>query len=142
MPDLKIQLLDDRATIPYYQHPDDSGIDVYPLDHFFLEAGERKLIKLGFSLEIPEGYEIQIRSRSGLAIKHGVAVLNSPGTIDRGYTGEIGVILINHGTKGFFSDTSIAIAQLVLAPVVTAELTKVSFARITSRGDAGFGSTS
>lgn len=119
---LKVILLDERAIAPRYAHPGDSGLDVFPLESFELLGGERRLIKLGFSLGIPEGYEVQIRPRSGLALVSGVSVLNSPATIDAGYTGEVGVILMNYSQEVFTSIPKRAIAQLVLAPVAQAEI--------------------
>ena len=94
-----------------------------------------------FILELPEGYEAQIRPRSGLALKHGVTVLNSPGTIDADYRGEVQVILINHGDRAFAVTRGTRIAQLVVAPVTTAALTEVSELDKTTRGSGGFGST-
>jgi dUTP pyrophosphatase len=150
-PHLGVSLIDSRGKIPNYAHPDDSGLDVYPLECFWILPGERKLIKLGLSLRIPSGYEIQIRPRSGLALKEGITVLNSPATIDRGYTGEVGVILINHSTKMFKGHPSQAIAQLVLAPVAIAQLVLAPAAIALEeksvvendhlRGEGGYGSS-
>jgi dUTP pyrophosphatase len=142
-PRLGIILSDPRATIPNYAHPGDSGLDVYPLDFFRILPGQRKLIKLGFSLNIPPGYEVQVRPRSGLAIKAGVTVVNTPGTVDQSYQGEVGVILINHGEEVFRGSPTKAIAQLVLAPVAIAipKIIENYNLEETSRGLGAYGST-
>ena len=137
-----LQKLDDRARIPQYAHSLDAGMDVYPLESFKLLPFDRQLIKLGFAIAIPDGYEIQVRSRSGLALKKGVFVLNSPGTVDAGYRGEVGVILANFSDTIYSNDTSQAIAQLVLAPVIKAVF--VTTKELEKSGDRdvnGFGST-
>ncbi len=100
-----------------------------------------KLVSTGIFLEIPEGYEVQVRSRSGLAAKHGIMVLNSPGTIDSGYRGEVKVILKNHDHHSYYVKKGDRIAQLVMAPVVTAEIEEVSELTNTERNEGGFGST-
>ena len=102
---------------------------------------ERRLVRTGLALAIPPGYEAQVRPRSGLAAKHGVTVLNSPGTIDADYRGEIKVILINHGQAAFVIKRGERIAQMVIAPVVQAQLVPVASLTITDRGSGGFGST-
>jgi len=99
------------------------------------------LVKTGLSISLPEGYEVQVRSRSGLALKYGVAVLNSPGTIDSDYRGEIGVILINHGKDDFVIKRGDRVAQMVIASVVQAKLVEVEELGVTKRGGGGFGST-
>ena len=141
MVDCYFKQLDSRAIIPHYAHTGDSGMDVYPLEPFSLKPGDRKLIKLGFAISIPTGYEIQVRSRSGLALKKGVCVLNSPGTVDAAYRGELGVTLINTSSKVYFNDTSQAIAQLVVQKVVKVELKIVEELNKTERGTNGYGST-
>lgn len=106
-----------------------------------LAPGERMLVPTGLRLEIPAGYEIQIRPRSGLALKHGITLPNTPGTIDSDYRGPLGVILLNAGTEVFAVRHGDRIAQMVLAPVVQAEFVQVAALTETDRGDGGFGST-
>ena len=101
MPTLKFKKLREDAVIPSYAHPGDAGMDLCSAEDFILEPKKRKLISTGLSVEIPVGYEIQTRPRSGLAIKNGISLVNSPGTIDAGYRGEIGIIIINHGEENF-----------------------------------------
>jgi dUTP pyrophosphatase len=99
------------------------------------------LIPTGFALELPQSYEAQVRPRSGLALKHGVTLLNSPGTIDCDYRGELMVILVNHGTEPFLVQRGDRIAQLVIAPVASVEIVSVEALAETERGEGGFGST-
>lgn len=106
-----------------------------------LAPGARMLVPTGLRLEIPAGYEIQIRPRSGLALKHGITLPNTPGTIDSDYRGPLGVILLNAGTEAFAVRHGDRIAQMVLAPVVQAEFVQVATLTETDRGDGGFGST-
>ena len=106
-----------------------------------LEPGDRALIPTGFALEIPVGYEAQVRPRSGLALKHGVTLLNTPGTIDADYRGELMVILINHGSEPFLIRRGDRIAQLVIAPIAQVEVIAVDVLGATGRGQGGFGST-
>lgn len=107
----------------------------------YIEPGERLLVKTGIVIQLPPGHEAQVRPRSGLAIKHGIAVLNSPGTIDQDFRSELGVILINHGDTGFLVSDGDRIAQLVIAPVTVAALMEVDELDETVRGEGGFGST-
>ena len=143
--DLHITKLHPQAKIPDYKHQGDSGMDVYAPEPFYLKAQERKLIKLGIAIAIPDGCEIQVRSRSGLAFKKGLFVLNSPGTVDSSYTGELGVILANFGDSTYFNDGYVAIAQLVLVPVCRATLIETEKLDEAESGktrlEAGFGST-
>ncbi len=106
-----------------------------------LPPGARALVPTGFALELPHGYEAQVRPRSGLALKHGITMLNSPGTIDADYRGEVMVILINHGTEPFLVQRGDRIAQLVIAPVAQVEIVAVEALGDTERGPGGFGST-
>lgn len=106
-----------------------------------IKPGERALIPTGLLFEIPEGYEIQVRPRSGLALKHGITCLNSPGTIDSDYRGEIGVILINTGKEDFTVENNDRIAQIVLSPVIRADFVTTGILSETERGAGGFGST-
>ena len=106
-----------------------------------LKPGERRIVPTGFAIALPAGYEAQVRPRSGLAAKNGITVLNSPGTIDADYRGEIGVILINHGTDAFTVTRGMRIAQMVIAPFTTALWGEVKTLPETARGAGGFGST-
>ena len=138
---LKIKKLNDEAIIPKYQSELAAGFDLHSIEDYVLKKGERKLIKTGLAFEIEEGYEIQIRPRSGLAFKHGITVLNSPGTIDADYRGEIMVLLINLGEEDFEIKKGERIAQAVVAPVVQAKFEEVEKLSETKRGVGGFGST-
>jgi len=138
---LKIKKLNKEAIIPKYQSELAAGFDLHSIKDYVLKKGERKLIKTGLAFEIEEGYEVQIRPRSGLAFKHGITVLNSPGTIDADYRGEIMVLLINLGGEDFEIKKGERIAQAVVAPVVQAKFEEVEELSSTKRGDKGFGST-
>src|SRR5919199_1403063 len=138
---LKVVKLNKLAEIPKYAHANDAGLDVFSLEEIEIPAGESKLIHTGISIELPQGTEAQIRPRSGLALKHQITVLNTPGTIDEGYRGEIGVILINHGKEPFTITQGMKIAQMVITPVVRVEIEEVNSLSSTSRGTGGFGST-
>ena len=106
-----------------------------------LRPGERKLIRTGLVMALPPGTEAQMRPRSGLALRHGVTLLNAPGTVDEGYRGEIGVILINQGDAPFEITAGMRIAQMVIAPVARAAVREVAELQVTARGTGGFGST-
>jgi dUTP pyrophosphatase len=138
---LKILQLNELAIIPEYAHANDSGLDLFSIDELELSPGESKLIHTGISIELPPGTEAQIRPRSGLALKHQITVLNTPGTIDEGYRGEIGVILINHGKDYFQVTKGMKIAQMVISPVIRVEIEEVKMLSASARGDNGFGST-
>jgi len=132
-------------ALPAYQSAHAAGLDLVaavpdnaPL---MLAPGKHAMVPTGLAIALPEGFEAQVRPRSGLAAKHGITVLNSPGTIDADYRGEILVILINHGTEPFAIRRGERIAQMVIAPVVQAELVPVVALSETSRGAGGFGST-
>ena len=129
------------AELPSYASMLAAGADVRAAiqEEIILEPGATSLIPTGLCFEIPEGYEIQVRPRSGLALKHGITVLNSPGTIDADYRGEVKVIMINHGKTSFVVEPGMRIAQLVLAPVVMAEFEVEEALTITARGEGGFG---
>ncbi len=129
--------------LPDYATPSSAGLDLRAAveGSITLMPGERRLIPTGLILEIPEGYEGQVRPRSGLAVKHGITVLNSPGTIDADYRGEVKVILINLGDEPFILKRGERIAQLVIAPITRATLVEVEEITATARGEGGFGST-
>jgi dUTP pyrophosphatase len=138
---LKILKLDPAAILPRYEHPGDAGLDLFALKDYELLPGDRQLIQTGIALELPPQTEAQIRPRSGLALNHGITVLNSPGTIDAGYRGEIGVILINLGQTIFTVTTGMKIAQMVIAPVLRVNLETVVELAESQRGEGGFGSS-
>ena len=138
---LKIKKLNREAIIPAYQTSLAAGFDLHSIQDCVIKPMERKLIKTGLAFEIEEGYEVQIRPRSGLAFKYGVSVLNSPGTIDADYRGEIMVLLINLGNEEFEIKKGDRIAQAVVAPVIQAEFEEVDKLSDTERGKGGFGST-
>jgi dUTP pyrophosphatase len=132
-------------ALPQQQSSGAAGVDLLaalgPDDTLTLGAGRRALVPCGFAMALPEGYEAQVRPRSGLAAKHGVTVLNSPGTIDADYRGEIKVILINHGDAAFAIRRGDRIAQMVVAPVSAVSFNQVESLDATERGSGGFGST-
>lgn len=127
--------------LPAYATEGAAGMDVLSAEDVLLAPGARHAVATGLAVAIPQGYEIQVRPRSGLALKHGVTVPNTPGTIDSDYRGELKVILINHGKVAFEIRRGDRIAQLVLAPVVRASWLKVDELDETARGEGGFGST-
>jgi dUTP pyrophosphatase len=116
-------------------------MDVCAIEDHIILAGRRALIATGLAFELPDYCQIEVRSRSGLAIKHGIAVLNSPGTIDSNYRGELGVILINHGIEAFKVKAGDRIAQIVFMPFYTANLVDSELLEDSDRGSGGFGST-
>lgn len=116
-------------------------MDVVAAEHVVLAPGDRRAVATGLKLAIPNGFELQVRPRSGLALRHGITVPNTPGTIDSDYRGELKIILINHGTEPFSVARGDRVAQLVLAPVVQAAWEEVATLDKTDRGSGGFGST-
>ena len=139
--EIKILKLNQSAIIPDYAHSEDAGLDLFAIEEKEILPGETQLINTGIAIALPIGTEAQIRPRSGLALKHSVTVLNSPGTIDAGYRGEIGIILINHGKKSFQIVPGMKIAQMVVASIIQAKITVVEKLDSTSRNNKGFGST-
>jgi len=135
----------DGLPLPAYQTAHAAGLDlqaaVPETEPMVLAAGRHAMVPTGLSIALPEGHEAQVRPRSGLAARHGVTVLNSPGTIDADYRGEISVLLINHGTEAFTIRRGERIAQLVIAPVARAEFVVAAVLSTTERGSGGFGST-
>jgi dUTP pyrophosphatase len=145
MVQVSIKRLEHAAELPLpaYETAHAAGMDLMaciPAD-IQLQPGERALIPTGFSIALPEGFEAQVRPRSGLAAKHGVTVLNAPGTIDADYRGEVGVILINLGQSAFAISRGMRIAQMVIAPVARAIWHETDALDETQRGTGGFGST-
>ena len=130
-------------ALPAYETENSAGLDIRAFidETVVLKPSERRLIKTGLFIEIPHGYEAQVRPRSGLAFKNGITVLNSPGTIDADYRGEIGVILINHSNENFEINSGDRIAQLVFAKVEQAVWKVTEALSETERGEGGFGST-
>ncbi len=138
---LKVKRLNDSAIIPQYAHKGDAGLDLFASEHTEIGPGESRLVKTGISIELPPGTEAQVRPRSGLALKHQITVLNTPGTIDEGYRGEVGVILVNHGRERFRVEKGMKIAQMVVKPVLAVEVVEVGKLSETQRAAGGFGST-
>lgn len=133
----------ESGKTPVYSSAQASGADIeaFLSEPLVIKAGQRAIVPTGVTLEIPEGYEAQIRPRSGLAIRHGITVLNSPGTIDADYRGEVKIILINTGDTDFTINSGDRIAQIVFSPVIRAEFYPNTRLSETDRGEGGFGST-
>ena len=131
----------DGLPLPGYATPGAAGMDVVAAEDLDLAPGQRHAVATGFRVAIPDGYEIQVRPRSGLAFKHGISVPNTPGTIDSDYRGELKILLINHGTDSFAIRRGDRIAQLVPAAVTLASFDEVEELDDTHRGAGGFGST-
>jgi len=144
---LKIQILrlphGEGVPLPKYMSRAASGMDLYAAvdGEVVLKPGERKLIPTGFKMALPDGYEAQVRPRSGLAVKNGISVLNTPGTIDEDYRGEVGVILVNHGQEDFKVKRNDRIAQMVINKVKQADIEEVQSLSETHRSSGGFGHT-
>ena len=138
---VKFRRIDPSATLPSYAHPGDAGMDIRSMEELTIEPGARSLVHTGLVMILPQGYEAQVRPRSGLALKNGVTVLNTPGTIDAGYRGEVGVILANFGSEPFRVEKGSKIAQIVVAPCTRAEIEETVEVDATERGEGGFGST-
>jgi dUTP pyrophosphatase len=138
---LKVKKLSSLAEIPAYQTEEAAGFDLHSIEDVVIAPKERKLIATGLAFDIPAGYEIQIRPRSGLAYKHGITVLNTPGTIDSDYRGEIKVLLINHSDEEFEIKVGERIAQALIKEVIQAKFEEVEELSETKRGEKGFGST-
>lgn len=141
MATLKIQLLNTSATLPKYQSKGAAGLDLCASEECVVKKGEWAAISTGLSFSFKNKYEVQIRPRSGLALKYGISVLNAPGTIDSDYRGEIKVILVNFGTEDFAIKIGDRIAQAVLCPIKQAKIKNVKKLDSTKRGEKGFGST-
>ena len=141
--DIAVKRLDHAGDLPLpsYETSGSAGMDVRAAEEMVLPPGQRGLVGTGLAFAIPEGYEIQVRPRSGLALKKGIAIPNSPGTIDSDYRGELKVILINHGEENFTIERGDRIAQIVVAPVQRGVLVEIADLDETQRGAGGFGST-
>ena len=138
---VKVLRSDPAAQLPAYAHPGDAGMDVRSIETLTLPPGGRALVQTGLSIQLPPDAEAQVRPRSGLALKHGVTVLNSPGTIDAGYRGEIGVVLANFGEATFKVEPGMRIAQLVIAAVASVTVEVSDTLSSSERGAGGYGST-
>jgi dUTP pyrophosphatase len=138
--ELPIQL-SEGSTLPAYQTLGSAGMDLCTSEEFVLNPMERRLVGTGLRIAIPEGYEGQVRPRSGLAVRHGISMVNTPGTIDSDYRGEVRLILINFGNEAVQFSQGERIGQLVICPVVRASLKVVDGLDSTERGEGGFGST-
>lgn len=141
---ISVELMNEDSIMPSYAYPSDSGFDLYSTKEIEIGSFGRVLVPTGIKLSFPEGYEIQVRPKSGLAIKQGLTVLNTPGTVDQGYTGEIQVIVFNTNNYSVMIPKGMKIAQAVLCPVVPGKLVEfelVSSVEEKDRGDNGFGST-
>ncbi|OCS87481.1 dUTP diphosphatase [Caryophanon tenue] len=138
---LRVKRVHEDAKMPLQARAGDAGMDLFSIEETVIQPGEWQLIKTGLQIELPQGTEGQVRPRSGLALKHGITVLNSPGTIDEGYRGDVGVVLINHGRVPFTVEKHMRIAQLVVQLVPQVELLEVEELTTTERGAQGFGSS-
>jgi dUTP pyrophosphatase len=138
---LKIKLMNKDAKMPYRANEGDAGLDLFSTEEKIVKAGETALIGTGIQMELPKGTEAQIRPRSGLALRHSITLLNTPGTIDEGYRGEIKVILINHGKEDFKVEKQMRIAQMVIAPVLQVTLEQTEILSNSVRDQGGFGSS-
>ena len=140
---VQIKKLDPNAKIPEYKTAGASGVDIMALleKKITLDPGESQIIPTGLSIAIPEDLEVQIRPRSGLAAKSNISVLNTPGTIDSDYRGEIQIILFNHSTKNFVINNNDRVAQMILTPIIKMELEETNELPKSIRGEWGFGAT-
>ena len=141
--DIRVRRLEHGAGLPMpaYATSGAAGMDICAAESLTLRAGKRHAVATGFAFAIPDGYEVQVRPRSGLALKHGITCLNTPGTIDSDYRGEVKVILANLGDEDFVINTGDRIAQIVVAPVTQGMMIEVDALDDTERGTGGFGST-
>lgn len=138
---LLIKKINKDAIIPFKAHKDDAGFDLFSVEDVTLKPLERKLIHTGITMELPKDTEAQVRPRSGLALKHGITVLNTPGTIDEGYRGEVGIILINLSNEDFVITKGMKIAQMVIKKTYDVDIVEVDEISESGRGTGGFGST-
>ena len=139
---IKVRIQKNKETkVPEYAHKGDAGVDLYSAQDYVLESSERTLISTGIKIAVPPGYEAQIRPKSGLAIKHGISVLNTPGTVDSGYRGEVMVIAVNLSNEKYHIKKGDKVAQMVFNKVEEAEFVEVKELDKTSRNEGGFGST-
>ena len=138
---LKVKKLKNDAILPSYAREGDAGLDLFAATQLVIQPGKSVLVPTGIAIELPPGTEAQVRPRSGLALKHALTVLNTSGTVDEGYRGEVGVILINHGVSAFTVEPGMKIAQMVVSPRIQVAVVEVAELSDTQRGAGGFGST-
>lgn len=138
---VKILKMNDDAVIPSYAHDTDAGADIYSCEDITIDAGKTKLVHTGLKLEIPSGYEVQVRPRSGNSLKTKIRIANTPGTIDSSYRGELGVVVDNIGTEPINITKGFKIAQILIAPTPMMEFTVVDKLADSDRGEGGYGST-
>ena len=138
---VRVERVHSRAIVPTYAHDDDACCDLYTVENYIIGIGEKRLVRTGIAVEIPTGYEIQIRPRSGLALKEGLTVLNAPGTIDAQYRNEVMVLLINLGHKKAAIKIGDRVAQMCIKPVYRMEFEEVMKLSDSDRGLGGWGST-
>ena len=138
---VKIQKIKDNAVVPSYAHKGDAGVDLYSTEDYVLSPGNKILVSTGIKIALPIGYEAQVRPKSGLALKHGLSIVNTPGTIDAGYRGEVGVIVINHGQDEYKIEKGNKIAQMVFNKIEEVNFEESGDLDDTSRGEGGLGST-
>jgi dUTP pyrophosphatase len=141
MVEVKVKKLSETAKLPLFSHETDACADIYANEDYALRSHEVYAISTGLKMEIPVGYEIQVRPRSGLALRNGIGVLNSPGTIDADYRGEVKIILFNMSKNTFEISKGDRIAQIAVRPVPIVSFVEVEVLSNTSRGEGGFGST-
>ena len=139
--EIMVQRLCEDIPLPKYAHEGDAGVDLYSRADYLVKPGERVLVSTGLKMAIPPGYEGQVRPKSGLALKHGITVLNTPGTVDSPYRGEVGVIIINHDACPYTVKKGEKIAQMVFNKVEYAVFQEVKELDATTRGEGGYGST-
>jgi dUTP pyrophosphatase len=144
MYNLKIKKIHPDARVPEFAHEGDAGMDLFSIEEIDIMPGESGLVHTGIKLELPKDTEAQVRPRSGLALKNSITVLNSPGTIDEGYRGEVMIILINHGKNSFKVEKGMKIAQMVIKPIFKVniiEISELDELNESNRGEKGFGSS-
>ena len=141
MIDVAVRRLREDAVLPRQAYEGDAGFDLSACEEARLEPGERAIVRTGIAVEIPDGYAGFVQPRSGLAARHGIGIVNSPGLIDSGYRGEIRIILLNTGREAFAVEPGMRVAQLVVAPVATVRLVEVDELTSSERGVRGFGSS-
>lgn len=139
--ELLVKRINKEAILPFYAHKGDAGLDLFSVEEVLIKPMERKLVATGIKIQLPPNTEGQVRPRSGLALAHGITLLNSPGTIDEGYRGEIKVLMINLGQEDFLIKKGMKIAQMVINPVEQVLIKEVVELKDTERGEGGFGST-
>jgi len=139
--ELLVKRINKEAILPFYAHEGDAGLDLFSVEEVLIKPMERKLIATGIKIQLPPNTEGQVRPRSGLALAHGITLLNSPGTIDGGYRGEIKILMINLGQENFLIKKGMKIAQMVIKPIEQVLIKEVVELKDTERGEGGFGST-